>query len=119
MVEPGRHSLTKGVPVQVSPDALLTLVAVEDSRCPDGVQCIWAGRLVYRFELHACGTTERFSLTFAAATPGSDKPQDPPRHRLAVAPGMQVILKPGVQPAPRGADPVSPVHTVDVDIGPG
>ncbi|HEY1044064.1 MAG TPA: hypothetical protein VGE60_09385 [Telluria sp.] len=117
MVEPGRYSLLKGVPVQVSSDARLTLVAVEDSRCPDGVQCIWAGRIVYQFELSTCGQSERFSLTPADAAARQDAKQSAPSHTLALAPAMQVALAGGEIP-PRGSAPVSPVHSVDVIIGP-
>jgi hypothetical protein len=112
-VEPGRHSLTQGVPVQVSRNTQLTLVAIDDSRCPAGVRCIWAGNIVYRFELKACGNTERFALTppGQASTPGNQHIRI-----LESAPSMFVTLTQGALP-PRDASASGPVRSVSVVLG--
>jgi hypothetical protein len=110
MVEPGRYSLTQGVPVQVSPDARITLLAVDDSRCPEGVQCIWAGRIAYQLELASCGKTEQFVLT-AGTQPQAAS------HTLAAAPPMRIAL--AGEPPPRGPASARPVERVDIVIGPG
>jgi hypothetical protein len=41
----GGTAYTNGLKVQ-------PLAVVEDSRCPTNVQCVWAGRLVVRSEVH-------------------------------------------------------------------
>ncbi|HYI48685.1 MAG TPA: hypothetical protein VEX35_09485 [Allosphingosinicella sp.] len=61
------------------------IAVLEDSRCPSGVQCIWAGRLRLRAAISGVGETELIlgqpfalpgggTLTLAAAAPA-------PRHR--------------------------------------
>lgn len=105
MVEPGRIRLTQGVPAPVSPSSSLTLLGVEDSRCPEGVQCIWAGKIEYRLVLQSCGKTEAFMLSPANTA-----------HQLQLAPA-RISLAPG-QPPPRGPAAQSPVRSVDVDIAP-
>ncbi|HEU4852601.1 MAG TPA: hypothetical protein VFT37_10660 [Telluria sp.] len=103
-VEPGRYVLTKGVPTPLSPSASLTLTEVEDSRCPAGVQCVWAGRLAYVLSLQSCAKSETFKLT-----------QDAGAHIGQRVPA-RVSLAPGKPPPPRSAGLVSPVTTVEVDI---
>ncbi|HBZ07059.1 MAG TPA: hypothetical protein DEP03_12005, partial [Massilia sp.] len=53
-------ALEPGTSVEAAPGVLLRFEEVEDSRCPPGVHCVWAGRL-------SC----RFSLTRANAAPES------------------------------------------------
>lgn len=102
-VEPGRYTLSKGVPVPVSPTANITLVRVDDSRCPEGVQCIWAGKISYQLAFESCGRTQRLAL---------DKQQP-----VAVAgTDMGVSVVPEVEPPARGPSLTSPVRTVRVLI---
>jgi hypothetical protein len=49
--------------VALSGNTTLTYDSFSDSRCPPGVQCIWAGELVYRFRLATPKVAESFSLT--------------------------------------------------------
>ena len=117
MVEPGRYTLATGIPVQVSPAARRTLVAIEDSRCPEGVHCIWAGRIVYQFERASCGQTERFGLTPADPAPAAAAPHALPSHTLTLAPALRVTLAPG-EPPPRGPANASPVRSVKLIVAP-
>jgi len=99
-VEPGRYTLTKGVPVPVSPNANLTLVRVDDSRCPEGAQCIWAGKISYQLVLDACGKTHPVSLerrqqpvaiTGTSASISVVPEDEPPPRRPASAPPVRTV----------------------------
>ena len=52
---PGSFTLELGQSAEVAPGVTLTFEAVDDSRCPPGVQCVWAGRLMYRFSIRRAG----------------------------------------------------------------
>ncbi len=45
---------------------------VEDSRCPKGVDCMWAGRAVVKVEVSQNGKTEEKTMTFGDAKPGEE-----------------------------------------------
>ncbi|WP_136220766.1 hypothetical protein [Massilia sp. Mn16-1_5] len=60
----GPFTLARGASVLVAPGVSVTFDAVEDSRCPPGVQCVWAGRLSYRFSIrHGDAAPEYFTLS--------------------------------------------------------
>ena len=60
----GPFTLARGASALVAPGLTLSFDAVEDSRCPPGVQCVWAGRLSYRFSIRRGGAApERFTLS--------------------------------------------------------
>ncbi len=46
-------TLAMGKSATLRPGLSLSFDRVNDSRCPQGVQCVWAGELVYRLTLHA------------------------------------------------------------------
>ena len=59
--------------VAVGPTAVLRYDGAADSRCPPGVQCVWAGELAYKFTLTSPAGQEMVGLTaakpaFAAST---------------------------------------------------
>ena len=56
-------SLTERQSITVAPGAILTYVSVNDSRCPPDVQCLVAGKVVYRFTLKQGDTLEHFTLS--------------------------------------------------------
>jgi hypothetical protein len=93
--------------VAVGPSATLQYDGAHDSRCPPGVQCVWAGELAYMFTLTAAGARESFSLTAAK-----------PSFAATVVAGLQVALgsnaAPPVQPA--NAPAPSPATPVTVNI---
>ncbi|MFP5391318.1 MAG: hypothetical protein ACLGI6_07200 [Gammaproteobacteria bacterium] len=68
---------------QLAPNTRLRLDAIDDSRCPPAVQCLWAGVLRYRLTLDAGGRTEQFTLD-----------ETTPSHR-ALAAGLTISLLPG------------------------
>jgi hypothetical protein len=103
-VEPGRYTLSKGVPVPVSPTAHLTLVRVDDSRCPEGVQCIWAGKISYQLVIESCGKTQQLEI-------------ERRQHSVAIAgTTMSISVAPEDEPPPRGPRLSSPVRSVRVVI---
>ena len=76
----------------------LTYDSFSDSRCPANVQCIWAGRLAFRFIVQDQDGSEEFTL-------GPDQPVATP----AALHGAQVALDLGSVPAAR----VAPARTAD------
>lgn len=103
-VEPGRYTLSTGVPIPVSPTANLVLMRVDDSRCPEGVQCIWAGKIRYQVALESCGKTQQLTL---------ERRQQPVE---IAGTAMAVGVAPEDEPPPRGAATAPPVRTVRVVI---
>jgi hypothetical protein len=60
----GPFTLARGVSVLVAPGLTVSFDEVEDSRCPPGVQCVWAGRLSYRFSIRrGGGAPDTFALS--------------------------------------------------------
>ena len=49
------------------------LEVLEDSRCPKGVSCIWAGRAIVKVEVTADGKTNEETLIFGELRPGEKK----------------------------------------------
>lgn len=49
------------------------LEVVEDSRCPKGVNCIWAGRAIVKVEVTADGQKAIKTLIFGQTRPGEEK----------------------------------------------
>lgn len=89
--------------VAVGSGAMLHYNGVNDSRCPPGVQCVWAGELAYMFTLTGAAGKESFALTV-----------DKPSYAAGAPAGLQITLgdnaPPPVQPAnaplPAPATPV-------------
>ena len=46
---------------------------VEDSRCPTGLNCVWAGRAIVKAEVVTDGKKEEKTLIFGEVRPGEDK----------------------------------------------
>jgi hypothetical protein len=57
------HTLAERQQVALGRTVLLRYEALADSRCPQGVACIWAGRISYRFSLTSPAGKEAFELT--------------------------------------------------------
>ena len=64
----GAVTLARGASAELAPGIILTFDAVDDSRCPPGVQCVWAGRLMYRFSIRRAGEPAE-SITLSPAEP--------------------------------------------------
>lgn len=111
----GSFALEPGQRLDLAPDLTLRFDAVEDSRCPPGVLCVWAGRLGYRFSLHARrGAPESFELspthpTAAPALLGGrrillDENTIPP----PPVPGATAHYRAGITIAPPDSSPTQP-----------
>ncbi|KQQ91823.1 hypothetical protein [Massilia sp. Leaf139] len=60
----GPFTLEPGGSAEVMPGLTLSFDAADDSRCPPGVRCVWAGKLVYRFSIRQDGAAlEEFTLS--------------------------------------------------------
>lgn len=89
--------------VAVAPSAMLRYDGVADSRCPPGVQCVWAGELTYKFTLTAAGGNESFGLT--SDKPGFDSTAVAGLH-IALGQNPVPPVQPANAPAPAPARPV-------------
>lgn len=66
---PMRTFVPLGQPVAVANDYTVTaLKVVEDSRCPTGVQCVWAGRVVVTVRIDGPGWTETTNIVSGERT---------------------------------------------------
>jgi hypothetical protein len=57
--------LAMGSSAELQPGLSISFDRVEDSRCPQGVQCVWAGQLLYFLSLHG-STVVNFDLSTRA-----------------------------------------------------
>jgi hypothetical protein len=87
----GRFTLERGQSVEVAPSVTVRFIAADDSRCPPGVRCVWAGKLDYRFSIqHGSDTPETFALS----------PAQPSAAPAALG-GRRIVLDEGaIPPAP-------------------
>ena len=65
--------IPKGETVVLKGVAVKFMEVVEDSRCPEGVNCIWAGRAIVKAKVTANGKSEEKLLTFGEVRPGEEK----------------------------------------------
>lgn len=65
--------IPKGETVVLKGVSLKFLEVVEDSRCPEGVNCIWAGRAIVKVEVTSNGKSEEKTLIFGEVRPGEEK----------------------------------------------
>jgi hypothetical protein len=91
--------------VDLGRDVSLTYDSFSDSRCPPNAQCIWPGRLMFRFVLKTPGGTEEITL-------GPDQPQAAP----AALQGARIALDPAAVPAARGGSNARPADGLPVTL---
>ncbi|MDN3723183.1 hypothetical protein QRD02_02220 [Aequorivita sp. SDUM287046] len=65
--------IPKGETIILKDVSITFMEVVEDSRCPEGVDCIWAGRAIVKTKVTANGKTEEKLLTFGEIRPGEEK----------------------------------------------
>ncbi len=63
----------KGETVVLKGISIKFMEVMEDSRCPEGVDCIWAGRAIVKAKVTANGKSEEKLLTFGEVRPGEEK----------------------------------------------
>ncbi|QDP20296.1 hypothetical protein [Sphingomonas xanthus] len=79
-------------PTRVGPLVFTPKEVVEDSRCPSGVQCVWAGRLVLLTRIDGPGWRQTIPLAL-----GEDQPI-----------GGHVVRLANARPAPVAGQPIAP-----------
>lgn len=62
----GETVILKGVSIKF-------IEVVEDSRCPTGLNCIWAGRAIVKTQVTANGKSAEKTLTFGETRAGEEK----------------------------------------------
>ena len=60
---PEGYRVSIDAPVKVGAVTVTPVELVEDSRCPTGVQCVWAGRLILKTRIDGDGWRETTDLT--------------------------------------------------------
>jgi hypothetical protein len=78
---------------------------VEDSRCPPGMKCVWAGELAYKFTLSGPAGQEMFGLTAAK-----------PSFASSTVPGATIALGQSDMPPVSTTGSASPSHPVTITI---
>lgn len=100
-------TLAPGESRQLPSGATLRFDEVEDSRCPPGVRCVWAGKLSCRFSLAQDGAApESFTLSPGEAA-----------HVSSLLGGARLALDEASLPAPAAPD-TPPKHRVTVKLLP-
>lgn len=65
--------IPKGETIAIKGVSIKFIEVVEDSRCPKGVTCIWAGRAIVKVEVTANGKKEIKNLIFGEVRSGEEK----------------------------------------------
>lgn len=65
--------VSKGETVVLKGVSIKFLEVLEDSRCPTGVTCIWAGRAIVKIEVSSNGTKQEKTLIFGEVKRGEEK----------------------------------------------
>lgn len=105
LVHDGVYPLRPEQSVALSRDLTLTYDSFSDSRCPANAQCVWAGRLIFRFVVEGPDGREEFSL-------GPDQPAATP----AALHGARVALDVGAIPPARVSSATRPGDVLPVTI---
>lgn len=100
-------TLAPGGSAEAAPGVTLRFEEVEDSRCPPGVRCVWAGKLDCRFSLSQAGAASE-SFTLSPGDPG---------HASRLLGGARIELDEASLPAPAAPDALAN-HRVTVKVLP-
>lgn len=100
------YTMRPGDSVPVGPNSpTLRYERANDSRCPPGVQCIWAGTISYEFTLIGVTAKESFALT-----------PEKPSFTSLLDPGLHITLgKFDPPPVPPVGEP-KPVYPVTIVV---
>lgn len=103
-VRDGVYPLRPEQSVALSRDLTLTYDSFSDSRCPANAECIWAGRLIFRFLIDGPDGQEEFSL-------GPDQPSAAPKSLAGARVALDLSAIPpartGAATRPRDGLPVT------------
>lgn len=107
--EPAPLNIQIGQSLELAPGVHLKFLKVkEDSRCPQGVRCVWAGQAVLHFEVIDTGTSPRQTelLVSKSAAPQADHKAAATSINLPVS-GLQLWCD-LLLPEPRPDTPIDP-----------
>jgi hypothetical protein len=102
---PGPYTLLPTQHVCIGGRGTLSYDSFSYSRCPPGMQCVWAGELVYRFTLATPKVTESFSLGPAR-----------PVYVSQALNGARIALDPSRLPATPQPGAVAPQQSVTLSV---
>jgi hypothetical protein len=101
VLAPRTVTLAPGARADIGHGATFAYDSYSDSRCPQGVLCVWAGELVYRFTVATRTTHESFAITLpntshvSAALGGArialDRAHAPPSPHIGNAPAQYPV----------------------------
>lgn len=106
-IHEGVYPLQPEQTVTLARGVTLTYDSFSDSRCPANTQCIWAGKLIFRFIVDGPGGREEFSLgpDQAVATPAA-------LHGARVALDLRALPPARAGAGARAADPLPVTLTI-------
>ncbi|WP_296946182.1 hypothetical protein [uncultured Massilia sp.] len=104
-IQPGSYPLRPQQSATLARNVKITYDSFSDSRCPPNVQCIWAGRLAFRFLVDGPGGQEEITL-------GPDQPSAAPRALR----GARIALDPAALPPARAAGNARPGDVIPVTL---
>jgi hypothetical protein len=104
-VLPGSYPLYPQQSATLARDIRITYDSFSDSRCPPNAQCIWAGRLAFRFIIDGPGGVQEITL-------GPDQPSAKP-HILR---GATIALDPAAIPPARAIGAMRPGDTMPITL---
>ncbi len=102
---PRTVTLAPAAVIAVAEGATLAYEGADDSRCPQGVTCVWAGEIAYKFTLRTVAGAQSFRLTAAA-----------PVFTASVAPALRVALPAQPEPPPKLANAPPLQHPVTITL---
>jgi hypothetical protein len=104
-MKPGSFQLVPHQTVDLGPGIALAYDSVNDSRCPPGVQCMWAGTVSYQFALKTPDSAEVFTLG-----PGKAEYTSPALH------GARIVLDVQAIPPARVSQAAAAPHAVSLKV---
>jgi len=104
-IVPGSYPLKPQQSVALARNVTITYDSFSDSRCPPNVQCMWAGRLVFRFIVDGPGGEQEITL-------GPDQPSVAPKGLG----GAVIALDPAAIPPARAAGTMRPGDVIPVTL---
>jgi hypothetical protein len=104
-VLPGSYPLRPQQSATLARDLTITYDSFSDSRCPPNAQCIWAGRLVFRFIIDGRGGVQEITL-------GPDHPSARP----PILRGATIALDMATIPPARAVGTMRPSDAMPVTL---
>ena len=104
-LRPGSYPLKPQQSVELARNLRITYDSFSDSRCPPNVECVWAGRLSFRFLVDGPDGVEEITL-------GPDRLEAAPKDLR----GARIALDPAAIPPARAAGSSRPGDVIGVTL---